>query len=100
MREATARWVRDAEALIRHGQDTGAITSTVAATDAAERLTALVEGLSERWLAGSLPLERARFLLRSALALELGPQPPRPARGKAARVRPARAHSRTPDAAE
>lgn len=100
VREATARWVRDAEALIRHGQDTGVIASTVAATDAAERLTALVEGLSERWLAGSLPLERARFLLRSALALELGPQPPRPARRKAARPHPAHAHSSINDAAE
>ncbi|MGA4545540.1 TetR/AcrR family transcriptional regulator [Uniformispora flossi] len=100
VREATARWVRDAESLIRHGQDTGAIVATVAATDAAERLTALVEGLSERWLAGSLPLERARFLLRGALTLELGPQPPHPARREAARPHPARAHSRTRDLAE
>ncbi|MEU0937312.1 MULTISPECIES: TetR/AcrR family transcriptional regulator [unclassified Embleya] len=75
VREATAQWVRDAEALVRRGQDNGDITPTVVAADAAERLTALVEGLSERWLAGSLPLDRARFLLRGALALELGPQP-------------------------
>ncbi|MEV6909339.1 hypothetical protein [Amycolatopsis sp. NPDC051071] len=38
---------------------------------AAERLTSLVEGLSERWLSGSMGLDRARDLLRGAIALEL-----------------------------
>ncbi|MFI9454160.1 TetR family transcriptional regulator C-terminal domain-containing protein [Amycolatopsis sp. NPDC052450] len=43
----------------------------VAAEDAAERLTSLVEGLSERWFSGSMELDRARSLLRDAVALEL-----------------------------
>jgi AcrR family transcriptional regulator len=37
----------------------------------AERLTALVEGLSERWLSGSIELDRARQMLREAIAVEL-----------------------------
>lgn len=44
----------------------------VDAAAAAERLTALVEGLSERWHSGSLTLERARELLSGAIARELG----------------------------
>lgn len=47
----------------------------MAPLDAAERLTALVEGLSERWLSGSLELERARALLEGAVDAELGPHP-------------------------
>ncbi|MFB9925034.1 TetR/AcrR family transcriptional regulator [Amycolatopsis halotolerans] len=40
--------------------------------DVAERLTALVEGLSERWLSGTLDLQRARALVRGAIVAELG----------------------------
>lgn len=74
MREATAQWVGDADDLIRAAQKSGDIDPAISAADAAERLTALVEGLSERWLSGSLPLPRARALLESALTLELGPR--------------------------
>lgn len=42
------------------------------AEDVAERLTALVEGLSERWLSGTLALARARDLLVGGIAAELG----------------------------
>jgi len=38
---------------------------------AAERLTALVDGLSSRWLAGALDRDRARELLEAAIAAEL-----------------------------
>ncbi|MFG3257470.1 TetR/AcrR family transcriptional regulator [Streptomyces sp. NPDC048172] len=38
---------------------------------AAERLTALLEGLSMRWLSGILPLAHARALMREAIAVEL-----------------------------
>jgi AcrR family transcriptional regulator len=41
------------------------------ARGAAERLTALVDGLSSRWLAGSIDRERARELLETAIASEL-----------------------------
>ncbi|WP_303332307.1 hypothetical protein [Streptomyces sp. NA02950] len=39
----------------------------------ADRLTALVEQLSKRWLSGSLTLDRARDLLCGAITAELGP---------------------------
>ncbi|MCR6490733.1 TetR/AcrR family transcriptional regulator [Amycolatopsis sp. OK19-0408] len=42
------------------------------AEDVAERLTALVEGLSERWLSGTLTVARARDLLVGGVAAELG----------------------------
>ncbi len=38
---------------------------------AAERLTALLEGLSVRWLSGSLPLAHARTLLAEAIDTEV-----------------------------
>ncbi|THA78942.1 TetR/AcrR family transcriptional regulator [Streptomyces sp. A0592] len=43
-----------------------------AAAAAAERLTALLEGLSVRWLSGLLPLRHARGLVREAIAVEVG----------------------------
>ncbi|RSS57732.1 TetR/AcrR family transcriptional regulator [Streptomyces sp. WAC06614] len=43
-----------------------------AATAAAERLTALLEGLSVRWLSGLLPAHHARDLLRAAIEVEAG----------------------------
>ncbi|MER7765106.1 TetR/AcrR family transcriptional regulator [Streptomyces sp. NPDC097619] len=43
-----------------------------AVTAAAERLTALLEGLSVRWLSGLIPLEHARELLRTAVGVETG----------------------------
>ncbi|MEC4571552.1 TetR/AcrR family transcriptional regulator [Streptomyces virginiae] len=41
-----------------------------AVTAAAERLTALLEGLSVRWLSGLLPLAHARNLVREAIGME------------------------------
>ncbi|WP_030567458.1 TetR/AcrR family transcriptional regulator [Streptomyces aureocirculatus] len=73
LRRATAEWVEYAADLIRAAQDAGTVRAEVTAPAAAERLTSLVEGLSGRWLAGSLELERARGLLREAYELELGP---------------------------
>ncbi|WP_410580837.1 TetR/AcrR family transcriptional regulator [Amycolatopsis sp. lyj-108] len=64
--ESTRIWVAEVAEVIRRVHDTGA-----EAEDAAERLTSLVEGLSERWLSGSMELDRARGLLRDAIALEL-----------------------------
>ncbi|MGG8409040.1 TetR/AcrR family transcriptional regulator [Streptomyces sp. 12297] len=43
-----------------------------ALTCAAERLTALLEGLSTRWLSGALPLTHARELMREAVSVEIG----------------------------
>lgn len=64
--ESTRIWVDEVAEVIRRVDSAG-----VKAEDAAERLTSLVEGLSERWLSGSMELERARELLRDAIALEL-----------------------------
>jgi AcrR family transcriptional regulator len=66
--DATRQWIDDIAALVEKalvdapGGDPAAI---------AERLTALVEGLSERWLSGSIELDRARQMLREAIAVEL-----------------------------
>jgi AcrR family transcriptional regulator len=67
-----ARWVASIAEVVRRGQADGAIPPTIDADDAAQRLTALVEGLSARWLIGALPLARARALVRCAVARELG----------------------------
>ncbi|CAM3268877.1 TetR/AcrR family transcriptional regulator [Tsukamurella hominis] len=69
LRAATDSWDRDVAALIERipeaaGRDAAGI---------ATRLTALVEGLSERWHSGSLTLTRARALLIGAVEAELPP---------------------------
>jgi AcrR family transcriptional regulator len=70
---ATRTWVNDVADAIRAAR-TAPIgpVDPLDPLDSAERLTALVEGLSERWLSGSLQLERARELLSGAIAVELG----------------------------
>ncbi|MGW0638975.1 TetR/AcrR family transcriptional regulator [Nocardia salmonicida] len=69
--ESTHSWNNDIETLIRDGQQTGALSAGIDAAASAERLTTLVEGLSERWHSGSLTLDRARALLVGAVAVEL-----------------------------
>lgn len=66
LRTATETWNADVETLVRQANP------EIDAAAAAERLTALVEGLSERWHSGSLTLRRARELLAGAIARELG----------------------------
>lgn len=58
-------WVADA---IAAGVADGSIRDETAAADAAELLTAIVEGLSLRWLAQSIDRERAQQLLDIAVA--------------------------------
>ncbi|MCX5403467.1 TetR/AcrR family transcriptional regulator [Streptomyces sp. NBC_00335] len=65
---ATLVWIQEVSELlgqVRPMAGAGALSS------AAERLTALVEGLSSRWLSGSLPLTHARELMVSSIAAEL-----------------------------
>lgn len=71
--ESTREWVDDLTALILRAKAAGEAGEEIDPVAAAERLTALVEGLSERWLSGSLTLGRAHVLLRGAIARELGP---------------------------
>ncbi|MEU3908251.1 TetR family transcriptional regulator [Streptomyces goshikiensis] len=71
--ESTRSWTRDTAEVIADAQAAGRADLRVSPLDAADRLTALVEGLSERWLSGSLTLDRARALLAGAIDAELGP---------------------------
>ncbi|MGW0393654.1 TetR/AcrR family transcriptional regulator [Streptomyces sp. NPDC003042] len=73
--ESTRGWIQDTADAVADAQAAGLAALGAAPLDAAERLTALVEGLSERWLSGSLGLERARELLEGAVDAELGPHP-------------------------
>ncbi|MFG2191879.1 TetR/AcrR family transcriptional regulator [Streptomyces sp. NPDC048639] len=77
LRESTEEWIEYATGLIRQAQEAGTVADHVVAVDAAERLTALVEGLSERWLSGSATLTRVREVLGGAFEMELGPAPDR-----------------------
>ncbi|MDH6577810.1 helix-turn-helix domain-containing protein [Kitasatospora sp. MAP5-34] len=65
---ATLIWVQEVAELL--GQVRPMATATALAA-AAERLTALLEGLSVRWLSGGLPLEHARELMAGAVDAEL-----------------------------
>jgi AcrR family transcriptional regulator len=65
---ATLVWVQEMADLL------GQVTPTAPAAalaSAAERLTALLEGLSMRWLSGGIPLDHARSLLLEAVDAEL-----------------------------
>ncbi|MEU4066297.1 TetR/AcrR family transcriptional regulator [Streptomyces wedmorensis] len=65
---ATLAWIHDVADLL------GRIRPSAPAptlTASAERLTALLEGLSTRWLSGALPLAHARELTREAVTVEL-----------------------------
>ncbi|WP_455352261.1 TetR/AcrR family transcriptional regulator [Streptomyces sp. SYSU K217416] len=65
---ASLNWIHDVADLL------GGIRPTAPApalTASAERLTALLEGLSTRWLSGTLPLTHARELMREAVSVEI-----------------------------
>jgi AcrR family transcriptional regulator len=71
LRDASGAWTELVARAIAAGVDDGSIPGGVDPLAAAERLTALVEGLSSRWLAGVIERERARELLAKAIAREL-----------------------------
>ncbi|MFH9726493.1 TetR/AcrR family transcriptional regulator [Streptomyces sp. NPDC017254] len=62
-------WVHEVAALL--GQTCPEVPAPTL-TASAERLTALLEGLSTRWLSGALTSAHARELMRSAISLEIG----------------------------
>jgi AcrR family transcriptional regulator len=66
--KATLTWIHGTAELLGRADPGGTAPAHAAA---AERLTALLEGLSQRWLSGSLPLDHARRLLTQAIAAEL-----------------------------
>ena len=49
------------------------VAGAIGSRESAERLTALVDGLSARWLAGVITRERAEELLRGAIVAETTP---------------------------
>jgi AcrR family transcriptional regulator len=78
LRAVTDSWNQDVADAIERAQLDGRARTDIDPLAAAERLTSLIEGLSCRWLSGTLSTERARALLREALALELDRSPARP----------------------
>ncbi|MFF2046108.1 TetR/AcrR family transcriptional regulator [Kitasatospora sp. NPDC058170] len=79
--KATHTWVHEIAELLGRANPAGTAPAHAAS---AERLTALLEGLSVRWLSGSLPLDHARRLLAEALDAELEGLRPEPCRTAAA----------------
>ncbi|WP_283136293.1 TetR/AcrR family transcriptional regulator [Rhizohabitans arisaemae] len=73
---STREWADDLAGMIRQAQAAGLADADAVPVDVAERLTALVEGVSERWLSGSMSLERARELVEGAVVAELGMRSP------------------------
>lgn len=71
LRAAAERWSELIADAIRAGRSDGSIPASVDAQSSAERLTALVEGLSARWLAGIMTHDQARRLLADAITVEL-----------------------------
>ena len=71
LRAANETWVGLVADRIRAGQADGSVRSDRDAHAAAERLTALIDGLSSRWLAGLYERERAVELLDAAVDGEL-----------------------------
>lgn len=71
---ANETWMALVAEQIRIGQNDGSITSDRDPRASAESLTALVDGLSARWLAGLLDRKRARALLGDSIGNELRPR--------------------------
>ncbi|MFE5853393.1 TetR/AcrR family transcriptional regulator [Streptomyces sp. NPDC056500] len=66
--KATLVWVQEVAVLLGRARPEATASSLSAA---AERLTALLEGLSMRWLSGGITIARARELMRGAIDAEL-----------------------------
>lgn len=72
LRRSTEAWNDEIAGLIDAAYEDEGVAPTERAPEAAARLTALVEGLSQRWLSGSIELSDAQRLLRGGIELELG----------------------------
>jgi AcrR family transcriptional regulator len=68
---STQGWNDEIAELITQVQDTGGEVDQELCAAAAARLTTMVEGLSQRWLSGSMSLSDAQDLLRGGIELEL-----------------------------
>lgn len=68
--DLTARWIDDIAQLVAEGQRDASVNRNIKPRDAGIRLSAVVEGLSSRWLAGLLSTEETRqHIKESARAL-------------------------------
>ncbi|MFH9726495.1 TetR/AcrR family transcriptional regulator [Streptomyces sp. NPDC017254] len=65
---ATLTWVQELAGLLGQVQPLAPVVGLAAS---AERLTALLEGLSMRWLSGGLAIDHARALMSEAVEVEL-----------------------------
>lgn len=65
------KWIDNLASMIRKGQAEGTVPPGIDAAGAAERLTAVVDGIGLRWLLGHTSRDRAHQLLRGAVASEL-----------------------------
>jgi AcrR family transcriptional regulator len=72
LRASTAEWNDKVATLIDAIREEQGLAGGGSAIEAAERLTALVEGLSQRWLSDSIDVAQAQRLLGASIALELG----------------------------
>jgi AcrR family transcriptional regulator len=68
---AVGEWTRHVAEAIDAGRRDGSIREDVDPAEAAQHLTALVDGLSNRWLAGGLSTNEARTILERAVEREL-----------------------------
>ena len=71
LNELTRQWIDDLAAIVGRGHDDGSISVSVDPDEAGQRLTALTEGLSSRWLAGLISTSDVRALLERAVIHEL-----------------------------
>ncbi len=69
----TQRWVNDIAELVRTGQRDGSIATALDPDEMGVRLSALVEGISARWLTGILTTTQARTHLAAMAAAILRP---------------------------
>jgi AcrR family transcriptional regulator len=70
--EASERWSKLVADAVWRGQEDGSIAALAAPDDLAALLTAAIDGISARWLAGLITRERARELLAMSVASLLG----------------------------
>lgn len=75
VRERSKNWVNIVVTLIGEGKKDGSIADSVLETDAAERLTSLVDSIGQRIAHGSFDAQRGRTLVLDGIELELGQQP-------------------------
>ncbi|NIW86588.1 MAG: TetR family transcriptional regulator [Gammaproteobacteria bacterium] len=67
----TEQWIDRLAGIIVEGQTDGSISTAVDPHTTGQRLTALIEGLSSRWLSGLISTDEARSLIETAVVREL-----------------------------